>query len=55
MTDCGQDGSIWDVTYQTNQVTLNLNTLGGPVPEPGTWMLMVLGALGIVVHRRRRR
>lgn len=36
--------------------TAKINALTGAVPEPGTWMMMLLGfgAIGLAVRRRRR-
>ncbi|MFI5377806.1 MAG: PEP-CTERM sorting domain-containing protein [Tepidisphaerales bacterium] len=44
-------GAAWNVDYGANFVELQVV----PVPEPATWGLMVLGAAGAALLRRRRR
>ena len=43
------DGNIWNATYFPNHVSLSLLA----VPEPGTHLLMALGALYLALRRQR--
>jgi len=43
------DGSLWSITYFPNQIGITLIA----IPEPGPCLLMALGALYLVIRRRR--
>ena len=42
-------------TAPNDTITVNIRPVGGPVPEPSAWAMMLLGLGAIGVARRRRR
>jgi hypothetical protein len=49
------NGFAFQVEYQPTDVLLVVNGSSGPsAPEPGTWVLIALGCLGIILSRARR-
>jgi hypothetical protein len=55
-TEFQSDGAIF-VNLEGNRNIEGDITIGGAVPEPSTWAMMVLGfaGLGLMIYRRRRR
>jgi fibronectin-binding autotransporter adhesin len=48
------NGGSFALVQRGNDLVLNFNTLAAPVPEPGTWAMLVagIGVLGVAARRR---
>ena len=48
------DAALWNLTVDGFSVFASAAAGGGGVPEPSTWALMILGALGLLYWRKRK-
>ncbi len=49
-----RDFNVWNTAKFTSVTTPGAPAVGGQVPEPGTLVLLIFGALGLLAMRRRR-
>ncbi len=52
--DFSLTGDVWNYSYDAGTGMISLGFDGGNVPEPGTWALMLLGAAGVFLLRRKK-